>query len=518
MSTLCSTLVPRLAALALLLAQVAVGEVWARAGASGPSPGSSAGELVVVAIERELTRGTLSLVGRALELAAERDAALVLELDTPGGEVELMRRLGAMLEQARGEHQTYSLAWVKNEAMSAGAFIALHCDAIAMRDGTRIGASTPILAGPMGVAPVEQKLVSALRAEFRAAAEANGYPSAIAEGMVDGDLVVSWVEVPGASGARAVTEDELATLRASTPGVRVLERVGTEGQPIALTAREAVRFGLAFEARNLDEVVVSMIPTLYLEAPAILRVEPTAAEWLAQVLGLIAPLLLIGGIAMLWLEFQAPGLGLPAALSAVCFGLLITGRYIAGLAGLEHLVMIVAGVLLIAVELFLFPGTLWAGVAGALLLLGGLILSATGEIEPFSVELDRYILLQEAFETAMWLLVAVVVSTMLGQLLPRTPFYSRLALAPTGAGDGFGDALGTRDDSRPRGDLVGREATALTPLRPVGHVRVAGQGILEFEAWAVGIPLETGARVRVIGIEGGRLRVEAMDDRSEESA
>jgi membrane-bound ClpP family serine protease len=49
-------------------------------------------------------------------------------------------------------------------------------------------------------------------------------------------------------------------------------------------------------------------------------------------------------------------------------------------------------------------------------------------------------------------------------------------------------------------------------------VRVAGQGILEFEAWAVGIPLETGARVRVIGIEGGRLRVEAMDDRSEESA
>ncbi|MHC4893122.1 MAG: NfeD family protein [Planctomycetota bacterium] len=465
--------------------------------------------LVTVALEGELTRGSLSLVGRALEEARALNAVCVIELDTPGGRVDLMRQLGKQIEEARSEHELCVVAWVKHEAMSAGAYVALHCDRIAMRSGTRIGAATPILAGPMGAAPVENKMVSALRSEFRGAAEKNGYPPAIAEGMVDGELEVHWVQLPDESDPRAVTGERLDELRASGPGIRSLGRIGAPDQPIALTASEAVTYGLATEAETIDDVIADLIPRYYWDRPAVRPVEATAAEWLAQVLGTLSPLLLILGIALIWIEFQMPGIGLPAAGAAACFGLLLAGRYIAGLAGLEHVVMIVGGVVLIAVELFVVPGTFFAGITGGLLLLGGVILSATGDIDPISVPLDRFLLLQVAFNTSMWLLAAVACSAASSWILPRTPFYSRLSVAPTDSGDTFGAALGARDDSRPREDLVGRGAVALTALRPVGQIQVDGEGVIEFEAWAIDAPHDPGVRLRVVSTEGGRLRVES---------
>ena len=57
--------------------------------------------LVTVALEGELTRGSLSLVGRALEEARALNAVCVIELDTPGGRVDLMRQLGKQIEDAR---------------------------------------------------------------------------------------------------------------------------------------------------------------------------------------------------------------------------------------------------------------------------------------------------------------------------------------------------------------------------------------------------------------------------------
>ena len=502
--------------LALLLTLLATSTARGAQEGADAAPAYEAGRtLVVVRVEGEISYGTLGLLDRALTRASELDAVCVIELDTPGGRVDLMEEIGRRIERARDEGGILVLAWVTDQAISAGAYIALSCDRILMREGTQIGAATPIMAGPAGATSVDKKFVSAFASKFRGIAERNGYPPAIAEGMVDGDVEVLWV-LPGESDEpRAMTAEEYEALRRAEPGTRNEGRIGAEGKPITLTAREAFQFGLAEPAEELDDVLRGLIPQVYFEQPAILRVELAGAEALAQLLGTLGPILLIAGLALIYLEFQAPGLGLPSILAAVCFGLLIAGRYIAGLAGFEHVALIVLGLALIAVEIFVVPGTLIAGLAGGAALIAGLALSSLGDIDPLRFELDRYLLFQSVVNTVVWLALGAGLSMLISWLLPKTPVYSYLAAGPTEDTETFGSALGSRAEARPRQDLIGRLARATTALRPVGEVQVDGEGIVEFEAYALDGPWDPGQRVRIVSTEGGRLRVERAEDGEE---
>jgi membrane-bound serine protease (ClpP class) len=56
----------------------------------------------------------------------------------------------------------------------------------------------------------------------------------------------------------------------------------------------------------------------------------------------------------------------------------------------------------------------------------------------------------------------------------------------------------------PLAALVGREAMASTPLRPVGKVEIGGE---RYEAIVEGAPVEVGERVRVVATRGHELRV-----------
>lgn len=80
---------------------------------------------------------------------ADGAAALVLEIDTPGGLESSMRAMVQRLFAAR----VPVIGWVTPSgahAASAGVFITMACDVAAMSPGTNIGAATPIsLNGPM---------------------------------------------------------------------------------------------------------------------------------------------------------------------------------------------------------------------------------------------------------------------------------------------------------------------------------------------------------------------------------
>jgi membrane-bound serine protease (ClpP class) len=89
-------------------------------------------------------------LGQALARAnAGNAAALVLEIDTPGGLESSMR---AMVQRLLASPRPV-IAWVTpsgGHAASAGVFIVMACDVAAMSPGTNIGAATPIsLGGPM---------------------------------------------------------------------------------------------------------------------------------------------------------------------------------------------------------------------------------------------------------------------------------------------------------------------------------------------------------------------------------
>ncbi len=158
--------------------------------ATGFRPGtlSAAQEagVVRVPISGVIELGVAPFVARALDEAAEQGAAgVILDLDTPGGRVDAAWKI---IDDVR-DAEVPVYAFVNRRALSAGAMIALAADEIYMRPGSTMGAATPVTGEGE---KASEKMVSAMRSEFRALAEAHGFDPAIAEAMVDES-----VEVPG---------------------------------------------------------------------------------------------------------------------------------------------------------------------------------------------------------------------------------------------------------------------------------------------------------------------------------
>jgi len=136
--------------------------------------------------EGMIDRGLVPYIQRVLKEAADADA-IILEINTHGGRVDSAVKI---LDDVR-DSKVRTIAFIRR-AISAGALVALATDDIVMSSGATIGAATPITVDPAGQAsPVGEKVVSYLRAEFRAAAEAKGRRSDIAEAMVDASLEIS---------------------------------------------------------------------------------------------------------------------------------------------------------------------------------------------------------------------------------------------------------------------------------------------------------------------------------------
>src|SRR5262245_51224977 len=214
----------------------------------GAPPSTRSGGLTLVRIEGELDVGTQALLKRAIDGARERGDRLVIELDTPGGEVELMWQLAnALLDASTAGIGT--VAWVHDRALSAGSLLALACERVYMRSHATIGSALPVTVGPGGLEPasedpeVREKISSALRAEFRGVAEKHGRSGLLAEAMVDPDVEV--LEITEENGStRLVSAQELDDIRQNgkQPEYRAIV---PKGQLLNATGSEAVALGLA---------------------------------------------------------------------------------------------------------------------------------------------------------------------------------------------------------------------------------------------------------------------------------
>jgi membrane-bound serine protease (ClpP class) len=160
---------------------------------AGAAPASDA--VTHMRLAGPIDEGTLAFLERTVRAAEEQGGGrLVIELDTPGGPVEVMWTLSKRIDAAL-QRGVRVIAWVNASALSAGALVALSCEDVYMRRRATIGSAQPIVAVPgMGAAPVpeplEEKVQSVLRARFRAVAGWRGRPEALAEAMVDPEVEV----------------------------------------------------------------------------------------------------------------------------------------------------------------------------------------------------------------------------------------------------------------------------------------------------------------------------------------
>jgi len=129
-------------------------------------------------------------VRRGLKKATAAAAEVVIvEIDTFGGRLDAAVEIRDALLNA----DLRTIAFVNKRAISAGALITLAADDIVMTPGATIGAATPVRFTSEGPKPVGQKTISYFRKEMKATAESRNHPTALAEAMVDPDVVIPGV-------------------------------------------------------------------------------------------------------------------------------------------------------------------------------------------------------------------------------------------------------------------------------------------------------------------------------------
>jgi membrane-bound serine protease (ClpP class) len=447
-------------ALSLLALALAVAAVL-------PTSTLTAGEgrpvVYVARVEGTIDLGLAPFVTRVLdEAAAARAAVLVLEVDTFGGRVDA----AVVIRDALLRSPVRSVAFVNKRAISAGALIALASETVVMAEGATIGAATPVLAGEPGAPPQEasEKTVSYLRKEFAATAEARGRPALLAEAMVDAD-----VEVPG---------------------------VIARGKLLTLTTSEALEHRIA-DRRAGD--LAAALASLGLSGAELRRPSPSWAEELLRLLTgtVVSSLLLTIGVLGIVTEIRTPGFGAAGIVGVLALALFFYGHALVYLVGWEEVVLIGAGLVLLALEVFVIPGFGVAGVLGIAALVGGLALSLVGAGASWESVAGA------AAQVAVSLALAVLGAALLVRLLPLTPFARSVVLASRPTSPLAPDTAAPPGAARAAA-LVGRRGIALSALRTSGAAEFDGERV---DVVSDGAFIDAGEPVEGLRVEGDRLVV-----------
>ena len=463
----------RMKAFLLLLAALFVSATPLRAEPPAPAPDAP---VYVVPVRGQIEGALLYVLRRGIaEAERQNAAAIVLVMDTPGGTLDAAGDIVRSIQNAQLPVYTF----VEKDAFSAGAIIALATKGIFMAPGSVIGDALPIMMSPFGGVQemsegLEEKAVSAVSALVRSAAQNAGHDPELAEKMVRRELEYKIGDeiVSPAGRLLTLTADEAA-------------RPGKEGKPL-LSAGTAAD-------------VPAVLDQLGLAGHPVVELEITSTEKLARLVAAAAPILMIIGFLGLYIEFKTPGFGLPGILGAACLALFFWGHHIAGLAGLEDLLIFAVGLALILVEIFLIPGFGFAGLFGIALvfvsLVGAMVRIVPGSESWLPVWADLQL---PIFKTGVALVGVGAGALLLGRFLPRSRWVGRLALgAATSAAAGYTAAP---DASA----LVGKTGTALTALRPAGSARIGGERL---DVVTAGEFLDAGTPVQIVEAHGSRLVV-----------
>ncbi|MCC6554443.1 MAG: nodulation protein NfeD [Polyangiaceae bacterium] len=409
----------------------------------------------VLEIRGEIDLGLAAYVTRALA-AAERAgaAAVIIHIDTFGGRVDA----AVTIRDALLGTPMRTVAYVDRRAISAGALIALSAGEIVMAEGATIGAASPVEMGPEGARPAGEKATSYVRKEFRATAEIRGRPPELAEAMVDAD-----VEVPG---------------------------VVPAGKLLTLTTGEAIALGVADRrAASMD----ALLDSIGLAGAEVVAPEVSWAERWVRFLTrpAVSSLLLAIGTLGVFVELRTPGFGVPGVVGLAALALFFWAHWLVRLVGWEEVLLIGAGVVLLAIEAFVTPGFGAPGVLGILALLAGVTLSLIGAPVTWgSVALALG-------QVALAIAAAIAGALALLRLLPKLPFGRRLVLA---------GGLGAEVPAAPAPARVraGDRGVSTSPLRPAG---VARFGEARVDVVSEGGYVEAGEPIEVIRVEGSRVVV-----------
>ena len=435
-----------------------------------PAP-SGVKSVFVLPIRENIMPPLTYLVRRGVKEALDAKAdVLILHMDTYGGRVDVTEEIIDIIGKFKGETVTF----IDSKAISAGSFISAATQRIYMSPKGLIGAAAPVSGGGQDLnETMDAKVKSMILAMIRNLAQKNGHNAEVLEAMIDKDkeLIID--------GETLCEEGALLSLTA-------LEAEKPYGDP----AKPLLSLG-TYE--DLD----TLIEELGYGSAARTDIEALGAEKLASWLNAISGILLVIGIGGVWVEMKTPGFGIPGIIGIVAFTLFFFGSYAAGLAGMEWLVVFILGVVLVGLEIFVFPGTIVLGLAGVGLMLLTIVMALADYYPGAPIDLS---FVGQAFENSMMILLQATGGTIVLMWFLYRFVFPKLAhssgamsaIVSTSA-SGMAEESAIKDERESR---IGRIGTTISPLRPGGKARFDNEIL---NVVTEGDMLEAGVKVRIVG-------------------
>ena len=422
------------------------------------------GSIVILPVSGPVSEVQFLFLRRVLKNAeSAHAAALILDMDTPGGDLKSTEKIVQML----GKSPIPSYTYVNSNAGSAGALIALGTKKIFMSPVSAIGAAAPV-AGSGQEIPVTMnaKIVSYYSGYFRSVAQKNGYHAELVDGFMNLDKEVK-------------IGDEI---------------INPKGSLLTLSAQEATRpiSGRSLLASGIATDIADVVRQCGLPIDKLVLTKPSGFENLAQWITLLAPFLLLGGVLGAYLELKAPGFGVPGIISAICFLLFFGGHYIAGLTGFEMIAIFVLGVVFIVLELIFFPGIFVVALSGAAMIVASLFLAMADFYPAQPITLSYDFFLTPMLNLSITILLACIFIGLASRYLPALPLFRNLSLSSNLApGPSLTNTISNTGTASSL--FAGNEGIAISPLHPTGRAQIGQEHfdvLTEGEFIAAGTPIQ----------------------------
>ncbi|NAP01545.1 nodulation protein NfeD, partial [Halomonas sp. MG34] len=327
--------------------------------------------------------------------------------------------------------------------------IALNTDTIYMRPQATMGASGVITSDGNAA---DKKAQSAWLASMRSAAESKGRDPLYAAAMAD-------------------------------PSIDLSEYGAGEGEYLTLTPSIATE--VDYSEGTVDDRV-ELLNELGLSDATIVEKETTIAEEVARFLTnpIVIPILLSVASLGLIVELYSPGFGVPGSMGIIALILFFYGHFVAGLAGMEAMILLLLGVVLLIVEFFVPGGIL--GLLGIGAIIGSLLMSG-------------YDIGHMSMSIAIAFMVAVIASVILFRRIGLDKGVFRHIILR----DQTTTELGYVSTAN-RLELLGLEGKTVTPLRPAGTAVFDNERL---DVVSEGSFIETDRNVKIVKVEGARIVV-----------
>jgi membrane-bound serine protease (ClpP class) len=270
-------------------------------------------EVYIIEVADAISPGTAEFVSVGIKTAEEKGAAcIIIELDTPGGLAESMRKIVQSILNSRVPVVVY-VSPSGARAASAGVMITMAADIAAMAPGTNIGAAHPVGAGGKDIdGKMSEKVINDMVAHAKSVAESRGRN-------------IKWVE------------------EAIRDSVSVTEKEALQENVIDLVATDMDDLIKQINGREIKDKGL-----LKLDNPKKVVLEETLRTKILKTISdpNIAYILMMIGLAGLYFELSHPGAIFPGVIGGICL--------ILAFFALQTLPVNYAGILLIALAILFF--------------------------------------------------------------------------------------------------------------------------------------------------------------------